>query len=186
MGLADKGDIQHIEDALGNITNVLVTTGAIASDPTGGKPNLLYYDGILRDLHDEGFHPGIDVENAHDENAGLPPLTDEQWQELEPIGQLNVPALSFSRGTATLTGASTESLDELIEKLKTWKYYLLVRGNSTSEGDPQANADLAAARAQAVQDYLVAHGIDSNRVHAVAGAPGTESSVTFVLGQPSY
>ena len=44
FGLIQDAGRQHIEDMIGNITRVLLRTSAISGDPTGGRPNLLYYE----------------------------------------------------------------------------------------------------------------------------------------------
>jgi outer membrane protein OmpA-like peptidoglycan-associated protein len=172
LGLAPQ-PLQHIEDIISNITNVLVTTGDIDTDPADGKPNL---------------HPGI--EDVRDESAELPALTDAEWEKLMPVGKLNVPELVFARGTDRLTEQSLVILDELIEKLKTWPtFYLTIQGNAVQVGNPEANKQLAQARAKAAEGYLVSGGISPMRVRAitrqVAGTRGT-SSVQFVLGQAGY
>lgn len=186
MGLVNKGSLLHIEDMLANITRVLVSTKSIASDPTGGKTNLLYYDGVLKGLAESNFHPGVSPEEIRKENVNLAALTEKQWGELVPIGQLEVPPLVFARGGASLTDSSTLVLTELVEKLKTWpQAYILIKGNASLQGDPQANAKLALDRAKAAQEFIVSQGISPTRVHAVGQATG-ETSVNFVLGQPPY
>jgi hypothetical protein len=184
MGIEQGTSVQNVSDMIGNITHVLASTGAIASDPVSGKYNLFYFDGILRSLHDASFHPGI--EKTRDENVVLPALTEEQWKQIVPVGRLNVDPLEFRRGTAELSGSSQVKLDELIDKLKTWpQYYVKIEGHASNVGDTQANHDLAQARAQAAQDYLTTHGIDANRVNSSAKVTG-ESSVNFLLGQLPY
>jgi len=186
MGLgADK--LQHIEDIIGNITNVLVSTGSISGDPTNGKPNLLYYDKILADMQVHKFHPGMKAETVRDDSIVLPALTDKQWDTLIPVGKLEVPQLVFARGTARLSSRSATVLDGLIEKLKTWpQFYVLVRGNASKRGDLEANKALALARATAAKTYLVNKGVSPNRVRAAAGEPSGSTSVNFVLGQTPY
>jgi hypothetical protein len=182
MGV-DIGNIQNVADMINNITKVLVGTGAIPKDPTDGKPNLLYYDGILSKLKEEGFHPG--VENIRDEKIVLPALTEEQWTKLSPVGMLNVQPLQFARGSDSII--SSEILDDLVEVLQTCPaYYVSVKGNATTGGDAEANIALAKSRAEAVVKYIVEHGIEPNRVRAISDKPTGESKVTFVLGQMPY
>jgi ABC-type taurine transport system substrate-binding protein len=188
MGLSSQS-LQHIEDIISNITNVLVSTGDISNDPTAGRPNLLYYDGILKQLQDSNFHPGI--ENVRDESAQLPSLSEAEWGNLVPVGKLNVPELVFARGTDKLTDQSLRILDELIEKLKTWPtFYLTIQGNAVQVGNPDANRQLALARAKAAELYLVNRGINPSRVRAITrpATTGTKgaSSVQFILGQPGF
>jgi ABC-type nitrate/sulfonate/bicarbonate transport system substrate-binding protein len=187
LGQLQGGRLQHLEDMIGNITDVLLTTGAIASDPTDDQPNLLYYDKILADLKAAGFHPGLDVEKIRDETAALPRLDARQWETLVPVGTLQVPPLVFARGTSKLSSRSRIVLDDLIEKLAAWpQYYLLIRGNASLQGDLEANKALAETRAAAAAEYLTQNGVSQNRVRAVGGEPSGTTSVTFVLGQTPY
>ena len=185
FGLLQGTSHQHVEDIVGNITKVLVASKAIASDPTNGKPNTIYFDGILKKMQAEGFYPGF--EKSRDDKIVLPALTDQQWESLVPVGTLSVPPLVCGRGSATLTDSSVQMLDELVEKLKTWQfYYLFIRGNTTSQGDVDANIKLANSRAKATADYLVAHGVNVNRIRCIAAEPSDQTSVSFTLGQPAY
>ncbi len=42
-----------------------------------------------------------------------------------------------------------------------------IAGHTDGVGDPEENQRLSEARAEAVRDYLVSHGIDASRVEAV-------------------
>jgi outer membrane protein OmpA-like peptidoglycan-associated protein len=172
----------HIEDMIANITDVLQSTGAIASDPTGGKPNYLYYAKVFDELQD--FHPGADRENVR--SIKLPALNDRQWEELTEVGTARVPSLVFARGTDRLTERSHSVLDELAGKLTTTRFYVLIHGNASTRGDLEQNKLLAERRAQAAFDYLVQKGVDSSRIRALGGEPSGTTSVTFMLGQLPY
>jgi len=187
FGLSSGRPLQHLEDMITNITDVLRNSGAIASDPTGGRPHLLYYGKVLEELQASQFHPGLTPEAIRDDTIRLPALSDAQWQQLVPVGTLDVPPLIFARGTATLTEASLATLDDLVSKLESWpQYYLLVRGNAAPRGDAEANRALAEARAQTVREHLQGRGIDAGRIQARGAPPDGDSSVTFVLGQPPF
>jgi outer membrane protein OmpA-like peptidoglycan-associated protein len=174
--------LPHIEDVIGNITEVLRSTGAIESDPTAGKPNYLYYAKVFEELQD--FHPGTDREDVR--SITLPALNDQQWEQLTEVGTARVPALVFARGTDRLTELSRNVLDELAGKLTTTRFYVLIRGNASNVGDLEQNKLLAERRAQAAHQYLVEKGVDSNRIRASGGEPSGTTSVTFMLGQLPY
>jgi len=187
FGLRQGKTLQHIEDVISNITDVLIRTGGIPGDPTSGNPQLLYYDKILSRLEDANFHPGLTAEGIRDDTIELPALTENEWQRLVPVGTMEVPPLVFARGTTSLTQPSRVVLDNLVQRLQTWpQYYVLVRGNASLRGDLEANKALAEARAKAAKEYLQQNGISSNRVRAVGGTPSGTSSVSFVLGQAPY
>jgi outer membrane protein OmpA-like peptidoglycan-associated protein len=86
-----------------------------------------------------------------------------------------------------MTAASEQTLADLVGTLKTFpQYYLIVRGHCSKEGDIEANKLLAAQRAQAAVDWLVAHGIDKNRVKADVSEPNGSTTVAFIVGQVAY
>lgn len=186
FGLRSDTSTQHIADMIENITRVLMETGAIDADPTGGQPNRLYFDAILRKLHDESFHPGSEEEEVR-EAAELAELSDDQWKSLVPVGTLSVRDLVFPRGTDSLTTTSQYTLDGLVEKLATWpQYYVIVRGNASRRGDLEANKALAARRAQSTEEYLIRNGVSPRRIRAVGVDPSGTTKVNFVLGQMPY
>ncbi|MEN1680529.1 MAG: OmpA family protein, partial [Planctomycetota bacterium] len=172
--------LPHLEDMIDSVTAVLLETGAIDQDPTGGNPNYLYNDSVWRDL--AGFQPGGDEEKVR--GVKLPPLTDSQWQSLVEVGTARAPTLVFARGADRLTSRSELLLDELAGALQATRYYVLVRGNASRRGDLEANKRLAESRAKAVEGYLVRSGVDADRIRAVGVKPSGSTSVTFMLGEP--
>jgi ABC-type taurine transport system substrate-binding protein len=188
FGLNSDKPLQHIEDMILNITKVLISTGGIQNDPTGGQPNLLYYDKALVALKDLNFHPGFNPESIRADNDQLPILSDKQWDSLITVGTLDVPQIVFARGTSNITEQSKITLDELIQKLKSWRsYYVVVRGDASLIGDIEANKSLALERSKSVQQYLLDNGVDKSRVRAVAvEQPTGSTSVIFQMGYTPY
>jgi outer membrane protein OmpA-like peptidoglycan-associated protein len=181
------GNLQLLEDMIGNITSVLQKTGAIASDPTQGRPNDLYFDSVLRGLQASNFHPEINEESIRDDSIALRKLSDKEWESLSPVGTLDVSKLVFARGTDRLTSTSQVTLDELAEQLQSFpQAYVLVQGNAGRRGNLAANKELARRRAEAAEGYLINAGVDPNRIRAVGGEPSGSTSVSFVLGQLPY
>ncbi len=182
----NQGNLQHIEDILSNITGVLVNTKAIEKDPTGSNFNLLYYDGILKKIKESGFHPGND-EGVRNDEIVLPSLTEEQWLNLSPLGTLEVSPLVFARGTSNLTERSFAILDELADRLKSFpQFYVLIKGNSSKNGNLEANKALGLERAKAAEKYLISKDIKATRLRSVAVDPNGQTSVDFILGQVPY
>lgn len=182
MGRAGRTALPLLEDMIASITRVLIDTGAIDRDPTDGNPNYLYNASIWDDL--ANFRPGANEERLR--GTRLPALDDRQWESLSPVGTARAPTLVFARGTDRLTGRSRSLLDELAGTLQATRYYVVVRGNASRRGDPEANKRLAADRAKAVEAYLIEQGVDRDRVRAVGVDPSGQTSVTFVLGEPPY
>ncbi|MEM7312330.1 MAG: phosphate ABC transporter substrate-binding/OmpA family protein, partial [Planctomycetota bacterium] len=187
FGLQQGKSTQLLEDMIGNITNVLQSTGGMASDPTNGQPTALYYDKLLTTLQTNNFHPGLASETVRDDRIALPKLTEEQWKSLSPVGTLSVPKLEFGRGNDSLIPSSEVTLDDLVKTLNSFpQAYVIVEGNASTKGNAEANQRLAQNRAAAAERYLVGAGVDANRIHAVAGKPSGSTTVSFVLGQPPY
>ena len=200
FGLVTGGG-QHIEDIIINITNVLVATGALPDqNPVRGSEHNLYYDQMLASLQADSFHParkvnllgnmagmaGLDAIRTEDE---LPPLSNDEWDQLIGVGNIRVNRISFGRGSSNINVSGQRELRDLADRLTSFpQYYLLVVGNATAKGDPQANLELAQQRSEAVGQYLTTLGVGTNRVKAKAAPPTrkTTSSVSFVVGQRSY
>ncbi len=192
---------KHLEDIIINITDVLVATGALpAQNPVRGTESTLYYDQVLTGLQSENFHPGRKV-NVLGSMAGmagldairaeevLPALTDDEWNDLMGVGSIRVNRITFGRGSSKINISARRELRNLADRLASFpQYYLMVVGNSTAKGDPQANLALAQQRSDAVGEFLASLGVGANRVKAQAAPPTnkTTSSVSFVVGQRPY
>ena len=71
----------------------------------------------------------------------------------------------FAPNEAAIHGASFPMLNQVVQTLKdNARAKVEVEGNASSEGGEKRNRALSNQRAQAVLDYLVAHGIDRNRL----------------------
>lgn len=200
---SDSQGLAHIEDIINKITQVLIITRAMDRDPLAGDPGILFYNKILKELMAEGFHPGKKLNILTDPRVGvlapdnirveknLPPLTEDQWKRLQPIGELRIEPISFARGTDRINIQSKRCLDDLSERIKSWpRAYVRVTGNTRSEGDLTANKILAYKRANAVREYLLSKGIQENRIRAEAsediGKEGGTQTVSFILGYIPY
>ena len=175
---------------LRGLVDVLTRTGGLSGDPTGGRPESLYYDGLLRRLSDEGFHPGVarGEDEAVADAAAVRALSPDDWRRLQPVGTLQVGRLVFGRGTAEISPVSAASLDALAETLRRFPpYYLTVVGNALDLSNP-ADAALAQKRADAAAAYLAAHGVDPRRVRAAVaqGEDAGSTVATFRAGQLPY
>ena len=189
MGLQRGHSLQHIEDIIGQIIDVLKKTDSSFSDPTGGHFEKLYYNDLLADLQKNSFHPGRTMDSTGQirSEVTLKELDESGWKNLEPIGTLQIPTIQFARGTSILTNSSKQVLDELVKNLETWPtYYVSVIGNASTRGNAEANKVLAESRSKAAADYIISKGISSIRLRAVGSVPSGNSSVSFVLGQLPY
>lgn len=74
----------------------------------------------------------------------------------------------FDSGRATIQAESYPRLDRVVEYMTyTPSARIGISGHTDNVGDARRNQALSEVRAQAVRDYLVSHGIDSERVEAV-------------------
>lgn len=196
-----KGD--HLEDAIGRVVRVLVTTHGLPADPLPGRASTILFPGTLKALKDRGFHPGkaldvvpglgagtadLDPAAAPKAVVALPPAA---WAKLQPVGTLRVEPIEFTRGTADLSIQAQRDLDDIVSHLDTLPtFYLRVEGHARADGDAEENLKLAQARGDAVVQYLLLRHVVPERIQAVAVPPssmeGEAQSVSFVLGMPPY
>lgn len=206
---AEAKDAERLETMIAKITQVLVQTNSIPADPVSGNYEQLFFEGILRSLHHDKFHPGMLNASGNDglgdifagstpmeqvrEEAALNPLSDTNWNTLAPVAAMKVEPIQFGRGNARILPGSERALKELAANLKSFpQYYLRVVGHTRQEGDPAANRVLALQRAEAAAAALRNFGIASHRIRAIASTrTSTEmrgaaaQSVTFeLLGKP--
>ncbi|MDE0015429.1 OmpA family protein [Candidatus Poribacteria bacterium] len=206
---AEAKGAERLEAMIAKITQVLVQTNSISTDPVSGNYEQLFFEGILRSLHHDKFHPGMLNASGNDgldgifvgstpmeevrEEASLNPLSDANWNSLAPVAAMKVEPIQFGRGNARILPGSNRALQELSANLKSFpQYYLRVVGHTRQEGDPAANRVLALQRAEAAAASLRNFGIANHRIRAIASnqtSPqmrgAAAQSVTFeLLGKP--
>ncbi|MEE2947413.1 MAG: OmpA family protein [Verrucomicrobiota bacterium] len=200
---ASAGGLPGLEDMISDVTEILIKTGALGSDPLGGQQSSLYFDQVLADMKADNFHPanrmnlidGLgqgtgDLQSVRT-NAQLGMLSDSQWSILQSVGDLDVPSIGFRRGSAAISLASEHELKRLKRMLDSFPtFYLRVVGQARAVGDPEANHRLARSRAESVVTFLKDEGVSSNRIRTEASSAdsraGSAQSVRFVLGQVPY
>lgn len=197
-----SGGTENIEDMILKIADVLLKTGALSKEPYPDGVNHLYFDRIVDAMKSEGFHPGrevnvltgVDLGDSGEsvrQTAALAALSEREWEQLVPVGELRVKPIIFGRGTARINVKSVQELKALGRALTSWpQYYLTVTGYVGAGGDNEAALALAEARAQATVDALVADGIARERIRSFAkigaGDAGRSQTVTFDVGQRAY
>mgnify|MGYP005844727829 FL=1 len=76
--------------------------------------------------------------------------------------------VGFESGAATLTSLSKYELENLAEAMKKYPAMTIeIAGHTDNTGDAEKNQELSEARAKAVYDYIVAQGVEANRLRAV-------------------
>jgi peptidoglycan-associated lipoprotein len=75
----------------------------------------------------------------------------------------------FESDSSELTPQSVATLDKQAQWLRTYpQYNFVVEGHADERGTREYNIALGARRAQAVHDFLVAHGIPAHRMHTIS------------------
>ena len=91
------------------------------------------------------------------------------WEEVDcKLTEFNIIPIYYELNSANLTAASKKTIDEKLYKLLVEKPNISIELNShtDSRGSASANQSLSQARAQSVVNYLVAKGINKNRLVA--------------------
>ncbi|MBN8218550.1 MAG: OmpA family protein [Spirochaetes bacterium] len=101
-----------------------------------------------------------------------PPPTLERAQAPLRREPLVLPNILFARGLSELLPESFPSLDRLRDELlRTPSMKIELRGHTDNVGDRLLNQNLSGARAAAVRQYLVDHGIGAGRIRAEGYGP---------------
>jgi outer membrane protein OmpA-like peptidoglycan-associated protein/tetratricopeptide (TPR) repeat protein len=110
----------------------------------------------------------------YSENIDISKVEEAEYQEIVkdiPLNKIKVGVkvvlrnIFFETGKSTLTDQSITELERLVTLLKeTEKLRIEVSGHTDNTGSVQLNKKLSEARAKAVVDYLVKHGIDAKRL----------------------
>lgn len=84
----------------------------------------------------------------------------------EPMS-VTLQGLEFETGSAVLNmSKSQQSLDILLNVLKTNQASIVLEGHTDNTGNEESNVQLSLDRANAVKAYLSSHGVDASRIEA--------------------
>jgi outer membrane protein OmpA-like peptidoglycan-associated protein len=85
-----------------------------------------------------------------------------------PVDRVVLDGVLFGSASARIDPESYPRLDRVVEYMTHRpSTRIRVAGHTDNVGNPRRNQQLSEARARAVRDYLVSHGIDESRVEAV-------------------
>ena len=98
-----------------------------------------------------------------------PPTTPERDEgAARDVRGIELKGVLFETGRATIQAESYPRLDRVVEYMEHRpRSRIRIAGHTDNVGSAQANQTLSEARARAVRDYLMSHGIDEGRVEAV-------------------
>ena len=173
------------------VSRVLSETGAMPVSLSDADAQSLIDGSIMRELSTATWHPlspEMLGEGEIKPAAELPRLGPGWQAQLRELGTLRTGRLVFGRGSSELSDSSRGSIEQLALTLDRFPgTYVVVTGQARSGGDPAANQELAAARAQAALEGLVRAGIARSRFVVTTALPTNDEadaqSVVFVLAE---
>ena len=96
----------------------------------------------------------------------------EVKREVRTILNKAMQGIQFENGKATIKTTSYAILDQVAKVfIENPSYVIEVQGHTDNVGNYQQNLTLSEKRAQAVRDYLVKHGVDTNHITAHGYGP---------------
>jgi OmpA-OmpF porin, OOP family len=129
------------------------------------KPGLRKYNGCpVPDTDGDGVNDELDrcpTVPGVASNQGCP----EVKPEIKIAVEKAAGSIYFATGSDRLLAKSTAPLNNIVKMLQdNADYKVAIEGNTDNTGDENRNQVLSEKRAKVVADYLVAKGIDSNRI----------------------
>ena len=163
FGIASTGSAR-INDSLQAVSDILVRSGDFSADPLAGNPYALLNSRVLAGMVNV---PELEPVSALPLTKPFTAFSDAQWNALPTTGTLLDDPINFAVGQADLDEDSQTLLREAARRLV---YYPGQRVMVTAQVSPGSDAEqdraLSLERAQAVRDFLIATGVDPNRIHA--------------------
>jgi outer membrane protein OmpA-like peptidoglycan-associated protein len=106
--------------------------------------------------------------NEHEDDDGCPDEIPKEIKEFDGV----IEGIFFDLNKATIKNESQPRLDRAVESMKRHpKLRVEVIGHTDSTGGDAHNMDLSRRRAEAVKQYLVDHGVKSERVETRGAGP---------------
>ena len=113
----------------------------------------------------QGFHFGMAVPPAEsDASAAAVALDDEQYSDLEPVGE-PIAKLYFALGDATMPPGAEVVIPQVMDALiANPESVVLISGFHDESGSAEVNAEISKYRAKAVRQALLVAGVPESRV----------------------
>jgi hypothetical protein len=169
---AEVNVIDTIEMALRTWTKYGVFD-ALDNPLPNNDPYRLISSVYLKNLFDKGIdNISSSVQLGNPLEGEFTALSQAEWDNLKPFGQLKTKPILFQTGTNAFKFESRQTLDDIVSDLKHYpNFRIKVGGHTGSRGNPQLNQELSQARADAVKAYLIrTYNIDPDRILATGHA----------------
>jgi outer membrane protein OmpA-like peptidoglycan-associated protein len=116
-------------------------------------------DGILDDKDKCPKEP--ETKNGFEDDDGCPDKIPEKFKKFTGVVQ----GIVFDRGKSTIRKESNATLEGAVKVLQEFPSVRLeISGHTSSEGNKDVNATLSQERADSVKTWMVARGVDPNRI----------------------
>ncbi len=165
---SDEALIMSIESA----TDILLESNDFTSNPIPDEDPYRLINSRFIETLNKHFASG-NAFNSKKANTTDPTafnfLTEQQWDQLSPIGSLKTRHIVFVSGTSELTHEGKIQIDEQISDLSHYPNFRIeIQGHSGIRGNKEANLLLSKERANAVLRYIdITQGLSVNRARAI-------------------
>ena len=115
--------------------------------------------------------PAVEDQKAQKALAEQKALEEQKVQAVQEVKKVNefLKPIFFDFNSASIRPDQQWSLDSNVQALQSHAdMYILIGGHADEQGDNAYNTELSRKRAQAVADYLTAHGVKAERITIIA------------------
>lgn len=176
FGVAEPGQQRQfgLVEAIQSTTRMLIENGDLQKNPfPNGDWTSIVQSEFITELYQSGMVAKDQVDLKAGDSLGreFSELSDDGWKALREVGTLKAPTrpITFQSGTETLSLEAKESIDRIVEMIKSYpNFRILIEGHTGTRGDTADNLQLSQDRAEAVARYFrVTYDVKQNRLHAV-------------------
>jgi len=180
----------RIREAIDLMIDVSIDVGELPEDPLHGDYLPIINKDVLKRFCTGNYVQGsigADVLLGHMFTA----LTPEQWETLQPVGEIDLASITFRPGTAEITLVGQEDAQKNAAKLHVnfGAFRVVVEGHTSQAFTQEAkarNLQLSQERAEAVRNHFIEnYGVHPDRIRAI-GKGDTELPPRGNMGELQY
>ncbi|MDF2522955.1 MAG: cell envelope biosis protein OmpA [Clostridiales bacterium] len=160
----------------GIITDTFNTWQKFGDIPGENMQGITLKDDFMNNLYKQKDEELLVKSQAPDASGTSQPSVDDKKEfkkqdaasiekNTEAVAKVDIPPVYYDSGKATVRQESLGTLNEVLSVLKQFpSYYLIVDAHTDSMGSDEFNLALSRDRAAEVRNYLIAQGVDANRI----------------------